>query len=622
MRFPIKKWQWAVIGIVLIGAVIIFFPRGDKVQYVTENVKRENLIQSVDANGEVVSIDEVDLSFDLSGVIDQVLCAVGEAVEAGNLLAVLDSRELIADLQTAYQAMKVAQGNLERERAGSSDETLQVSDSVVDVANASLLAAQVDSQNASELVGATEDKYVADTQVREATVTTAKSNFNQVVTENAADIADAYDDLLSAAWACVIEVRNGIAKADEILGVRNGTLNDEYETSLSVRNSSAKESAVTAFGVAEALRDSAEAAMLSADYGSSGQIVSAGEKTESAASAVAKLLLYVRQVVDATPIGGDFSVSDLTTLLTTVDTARSALQVDQAALQNAFQTVQEALRSASQNLEDAQNALAEAQKSLVAAQKLESYQVTTAQQAIGSAQALVDLRAAELEKARAARDEAAAEPRDIDLASYEAEVDRASSAYSSAQARLDKAQMRSPISGNVTNVDVEPGEQVVASETIITVQTTQEQFKIVADVSESDISKVSLGDTVELTFDAFGSESVLFGTVGEIDPAEKMIESVVYYEVTVYLEQAQQSLALRPGLSVDLVITTDRKDSVLTIPQRAVESDNERNFVKVLVDGKPEKKEVTTGLRGDLGRLEIVSGLEEGDEIIIRELDE
>ncbi len=622
MRFFHSRWFWIALVITVVGLTVIFFARGDEISYVTQTVKRESLTQSVDASGEVVSIEEVDLSFDFSGTIEQLVVRVGDAVGIGDLLAVLDSSELVADVKSAYQAVRVAQGNLDRERAGSSEETLSVSDRSVDVANAAYLASQIDADNASTLIGLTVDRYLADTDAKDAAVATAQSNLRQVKDENASDVTDAYDDLLGAAWGSIIEVRSSIAKADEVLGMRNGTLNDEYETNLSARDSAAKERAAVAFISAETSRDRAENAILSADYGYASSIFAAAQQVHSAVDDAAVLLLYVRQVVEATPTGNAFSASDSTSLLSSVDTVRASLQVDQAAIQNAFQGVQEAVRASAQNLEDAQNALVEAQRSFSATQKLSDYQVTNAKQSMSSAQALVGLRQAEKARAQAARDEVAAAPRNIDLASYESEVERARAAYESTQARLEKAQLHSPIAGNVTNVEVELGEQVLASESVITVQTTQEQFKIVADISESDISKISADDPVELTFDAFGSESRLFGTVGKIDPAEKVIESVVYYEVTVYLQQEQESLALRPGLSVDLVITTDTRKDALTIQQRAVATEGQRHYVQVLVNGKPERTEVTIGLRGDLGRVEILSGLNEGDGVIIRELNE
>lgn len=603
----LRRWWFWVLLVLGIGAVAFFALKPEApVEYVTEVVGREDLTQTVDANGEVVSLDEVELAFDVSGTLESLLVSVGDAVGVGDLLAVLDTRELIADVQSAYQAVQVAQGNLDAQEAGASDEEVAVS-------QASLSAAQVEYDQKVALTELVESLYTAQEDEQSAALTSASDDVAQTLADNGILIADAYDDLLGSAWAGVIEARTAYSKGDEVLGIRNTTLNDDYQNLLSAGNASAVESARSAFTALESSLVSSEGAVVSATYGSSGAIVTAAEEVEEAINDAAVLLLHIRAAVSAMPATGDLSVSEATTLATSIDTARAALQVDQSALQNAFQTVQSALNTASENLEDANNTLAQAQSSYDAAVATREYQTTLAIQSVSSAEAVRALREAELAQTQS-------QPRVVDLASYEAEVARAQAAYASSQARLAKAEMRSPIVGDVTEVAFEVGEQVTATGAVITVQTTQEQFEIVADVSESDIAKLAVGQSAEVTFDAFGSSQKLVGTVRKIDPAEKLIESVVYYEVTVSFEQTDQSLALRPGLSADLIFTTDRRDDALTVSQRALQSRNGSTYVRVLVDGVIEERDVTVGLRGDLGRVEILSGLEEGEEVVIREV--
>lgn len=599
-------WFWVMFALV-VGAVAFFVLKpAASVEYVTEVVGREDLIQTVDANGEVVSIDEVELAFDVSGTLESILVSVGDAVGVGDLLAVLETSELIADVQSAYQVVQVAQGNLDAQKAGATEELIAVS-------QASLAVAQVDYDQKLTITDLIEGLYLAQEDEKDAALTTASDNVTQTISDNGALIANAYDDLLGSAWAGVIEARTAYSKADEVLGIRNTTLNDDYQNILPAGNSAAVESAKSAFTALESSLVSAESAVVSSTYGSFGVIVTAAEEVEDALDDAAVLLLHIRAAVSAMPATGDLSVSESTALATTIDTARAAVQVDQAALQNAFQTVQDALTTASANLQDTRNALTQAQASYDSAVATREYQTVLADQAVSSAQAVASLREAELTQAQSS-------PRVVDLATYEAEVARAQAAYASAQARLAKAEMRSPIIGDVTDVVLEVGEQVTATVAVITVQTTQEQFEIVADVSESDIAKLAVGQSAVVTLDAFGSSQKLTGTVRKIDPAEKLIESVVYYDVTVSFEQIEYRLALRPGLSADLIFTTDRRDGALTVSQRSLQSRNESTFVRVFTNGVIEERDVTVGLRGDLGRVEILSGLEEGEEVVIREV--
>ena len=452
--------------------------------------------------------------------------------------------------------------------------------------------------------------------------TSITNNLNQIIQDNAQSIADAYDDLLSVSWAGIIEGRTAVTKADEILGIRNTTLNDDYENLLSSSNSSAVELARTAFYASEEALKLAESTIVLVEYGSSGSIVSVAENVEDLMNSASDLLLYVRSAISGMPATGNLSVTEAINLGSSVDAVRVALQTDQTALQNAFQTVQSALRVSSSNLEDAKNALAQAQASYDASAANEEYYVTSAEQAVSTSDSILALRQAEVAQSEASLAQVQATPRTVDLASYEAEVARAQATYESALARLEKTEIHSPIVGNVTEVFIEEGEQVVVANPVITIQTTQEQFEILADVSESDISKIALDDSVIVTFDAFGSSVELTGHVVKIDPAEKLIEGVVYYEVTVYLDAFDQSLALRPGLSADLIFTTEQKEQVISIPQRAVFEKEAETYIRVLVNEIAQERKVEVGLRGDLGRVEILSGLSEGEEVIVREVTE
>ncbi len=621
MKLLKRWWFWLLVVVAVVIAGLVLSQGDEDVQYVTEVAKRTELVQSVDANGEVVSIDEVDLSFDLSGTVESIQVSIGDLVEIGDELVFLDTSELSANVASAYQAVEVALANLESQRAGSTNEVIEVAALNAQAAQATLAVAQLDAQSAEVLLGLTQARYKADSQSATAAVDTAQDNYNQATIDASQSKQDAYDDLYSAAWAGVIEARAGLGQADEVLGVRNGVFNDDYETVLSTQDTSFLTSAKAAYPGAEAALNAAEASILDASYSAStSAIQSAGERVSEALDDVALLLLQTSRVGQATITSFSYTSSQLSALLDSIEAARKAVQADQAALKNAMQVVAGALDAAQADVQDAANALTQAKAALNSTQSVEVYQVESAAQTALRSVATTSLREIEYQKAQASLRQIQALPRTVDLASYEAEVERTRATYASAAARLDKAHIRSPIVGSITDVRVKVGEQVTGSQVVVVVQTTQEQFEIAADVSESDIAKLDLGNDVIMTFDAFGSGVELEGYVGEIDPAEKLIEGVVYYRVTVYLQNAREALALRPGLTTDITIETEVRQGAITLPQRAVHEDQEGAYVMILVDGAPQRRSVTLGLRGDLGRVEILSGVIEGDEIIIREL--
>ena len=73
----------------------------------------------------------------------------------------------------------------------------------------------------------------------------------------------------------------------------------------------------------------------------------------------------------------------------------------------------------------------------------------------------------------------------------------------------------------------------------------------------------------------------------------------------------------RLGLNGEVTIITNQKDNVLTVPFSAVSSDNQ---VQVVKNGQVETVTVATGIASD-DKLEIVSGLSEGDQVVVAEKD-
>jgi RND family efflux transporter MFP subunit len=173
----------------------------------------------------------------------------------------------------------------------------------------------------------------------------------------------------------------------------------------------------------------------------------------------------------------------------------------------------------------------------------------------------------------------------------------------------------SPMAGIVTNKNVETGENVSANETVLTISTTGE-INIEIDVPESDIVDVKIGQKAKLTFDALSSDEILEGEVSEIYPAATVIQDVVYYKVKIKLSSLDERLKI--GMSVDSDINVAQKDNVVMIPARAVKSEGGQEYVEVLEGEKDVKKvNVKSGFKGDEGMIEIISGLQGGENVVV-----
>ena len=137
------------------------------------------------------------------------------------------------------------------------------------------------------------------------------------------------------------------------------------------------------------------------------------------------------------------------------------------------------------------------------------------------------------------------EVRPVDVAVAEAEVRQAQAAVKTAEAELERAYIKSPQAGTVIKTMIRPGEIVSSDTGIARIGQTQEMYAV-AEVYESDVSKVKLGQSVTVTSSAIAGE--LTGKVETIgleiarqnvvnaDPTSNIDARVV--EVKVKLDQA------------------------------------------------------------------------------------
>ncbi len=182
------------------------------------------------------------------------------------------------------------------------------------------------------------------------------------------------------------------------------------------------------------------------------------------------------------------------------------------------------------------------------------------------------------------------------------------------QAQLKKSIIRSPINGIVTVQDAKVGEIVPANTTVVSVISDGE-YQIEAFVVEADIANLEIGDAATLSLDAYGEDEIFRATVIKIDPAAELLEGVANYKTTLQLEEKDSRI--RPGMTADLDIVTAERENIIVIPQRTVIFKNGLKTVRVLIDENLVKEiEVETGITGNRGYIEIISGIEEGDVVI------
>jgi len=234
---------------------------------------------------------------------------------------------------------------------------------------------------------------------------------------------------------------------------------------------------------------------------------------------------------------------------------------------------------------------------------------------------------------------------------------RARVALNLSSERLKDTVLRSPMDGIVLTKDVDKGQIIssgissVSGGTTIATIADLSRVYIRSDVDETDIGKVSVGQKVRITPEAY-PDSVLEGKVESIAPQSKTVQNVTTFEVTCKVEN--KSGLLFSGMNVSTDVVAEEREDVLSVPVAAVKDFSELRtlapklglkrpqgheggaadsnarrrgqghpgktvggkVVLVKVNGKIESRRVEVGLR-TLDRCEIKSGLQEGDEVLV-----
>ncbi|MBV9683655.1 MAG: HlyD family efflux transporter periplasmic adaptor subunit [Solirubrobacterales bacterium] len=130
--------------------------------------------------------------------------------------------------------------------------------------------------------------------------------------------------------------------------------------------------------------------------------------------------------------------------------------------------------------------------------------------------------------------------------------------------------------------------------------------------SESDISKVQVGQPATVTLDALAGVE-LAAHVSQISLVGTASSSVVSYDATLTLDQNDSRV--KPGMSASAAVIVAQAQGI-TIPNQAVSGSGSLAAVNLLRNGETVSQQVVVGLRGDT-RTQIISGLNAGDQVVV-----
>ncbi|MCD4739320.1 MAG: HlyD family secretion protein, partial [Anaerolineae bacterium] len=252
---------------------------------------------------------------------------------------------------------------------------------------------------------------------------------------------------------------------------------------------------------------------------------------------------------------------------------------------------------------------------------------------------------AKVQQAEANLEKLLSQPADEAVSLAEIKVQQAEYDLAQAEYNLAQATLAAPLAGTVTTVNIEVGERASTPAMVVA---TLDALTVDLLLDETDVVQVAVGQPVIVVLDAL-DDVELTGRITYIAPTADIRSGVVLYSVIVMLEPTESPV--RAGMTADAEIITADATDVLFLPSNAVQEMNGRTIVMQKLaegevvarpgsgpgagDGEPPAGAPAAGAGNrppgaegfmpvpvEVGvssstHVEIVSGLEEGDEVVI-----
>lgn len=571
MRIFRSKLLWIIIIIAVGGSAYAYLKPESQPEYTTEAAVRQDLLQTVAATGSVQGAEEIELNFETVGILAELNVEKGDSVSAGDTLAKLSARNQENAVAEARANMQAAQATLDKLIAGASAEDIAVSQEAVTQAEVSY------------------DNTVQELDNLKSKLATDEQTYRDEVESKVLDYTSAKSSAINTMSSELFDAETALSRVEDVLE------NEDAQNTLGSRDVITKYTAQHTYDTGVAELDKAMTDLAVAKQTKSDQDISAAlDQSIAVLIAVSDALSKTYTMLVNTPDSTKYTETEIAT-------DKTNIKSDQATVSSSISTVQ----SANDALDSASSLLTTAKNNLQTFLASKQQQIDAAEGAIRSAERSLAVAKSQLKLKQApARSE--------DIALQRAKVAQVRAALSRARSTLDQMTIMAPVEGQITKVNYDVGEKTNLSRPVMTL-IGESGLEIEVDIPESDIAKVEVGQTATITLDAFGSDREFIGRVTFIDPAETVISDVVYYQVKVTFDKIEADI--KPGMTANIDIVTAEKDGVLVVPTRAIKRNGEK-FVEVLVNGQVIEKQVTTGLRGDGGLTEIISGLDEGDQVI------
>jgi RND family efflux transporter MFP subunit len=179
-----------------------------------------------------------------------------------------------------------------------------------------------------------------------------------------------------------------------------------------------------------------------------------------------------------------------------------------------------------------------------------------------------------------------------------------------ATTRLDYARIVAPFSGIVTRRSLDPGAVVTAMITSLFSLMDLDNMKVVVNILERDIPRITPACEAAITVDAFPGKTFA-GKVTRFSQAVDLATRTMPVEIDIL----NRDHALRPGMFANVTLRVGERPNALTLPTQAFVRDDQGSFVYVARADTARRVRLAAGVEQS-GRIEILSGLDGSEDVI------
>ncbi|MDD5691813.1 MAG: efflux RND transporter periplasmic adaptor subunit [Candidatus Omnitrophica bacterium] len=170
-----------------------------------------------------------------------------------------------------------------------------------------------------------------------------------------------------------------------------------------------------------------------------------------------------------------------------------------------------------------------------------------------------------------------------------------------------------PINGEVIVATTQPGQTVTTADAVIVLS---DHLIVRAQVDETDIGKIKLGQKAVIIIDAYPDDKIN-AVVEHIYYESETVNNVTIYKVDLLPEQVPQFF--RSGMNATVDFIEQEREKALLLPVEAIYKDKDGDFVLLKKNGEiqPIRQAVQVGISDDKNT-EIISGISVNDRVVVK----